>query len=118
MDELQVDGLTIRIEQRDDRARVLWQGVSEAREPGAHISPFLDKVVEDVRGLAVDIDFSAMEYMNSATVAPILRFIRALERECVAITILYDHKKTFQRTMFSAIKALGIVLEKLEVRAV
>lgn len=118
MDELCTGGLAIRVERGDAEVVVRWQGVSDARDPGAEISPYLDALVGQLDGAAVSVDFSAMEYMNSATVAPILRFIHALDRRASHIVILYDHGKSFQRTTFSAIKALGILLHKLEVRAI
>lgn len=117
MDELRVAELRIRIERADDRVTIRWEGVSEARDPGTELVPYLDKLVEGLHGAHVWIDFCAMEYMNSATIAPILRFIRALDKECPQVTVIYDRTKTFQRTTFSAIKALGIVLSKLEVIA-
>jgi hypothetical protein len=118
MDELCTGDLEIRVERQGDQVTVRWRGVSDARDPGVEISPFLDGLVDGLAGVVVHIDFSAMEYMNSATVAPILRFIRALERQASRIVILYDHDKTFQRTTFSAVRALGILLQKLEVKAV
>lgn len=118
MDELCTGDLTIRVAREGNQVHVRWQGVSDARDPGAAISPYLDRLVGELAGAVVHIDFSAMEYMNSATVAPILRFIRALDREAARIVVLYDHDKSFQRTTFSAIRALGILLAKLEVRAI
>jgi hypothetical protein len=122
MDELCTGDLEIRVERQSDpvtdQVTVRWRGVSDARDPGVAISPYLDRLVEELQGAVVCIDFSAMEYMNSATVAPILRFIRALDREAARIIILYDQGKTFQRTTFSAVRALGILLQKLEVKAV
>lgn len=116
MDDLRHDDLTIRIEQSSAQVKVVWQGISDARDPGTHLSPYLDKLVEGVSGAEVIVDFCAMEYMNSATIAPILRFVRALEKVSSKVIVIYDQSKTFQRTTFSAIKALGIVLSKLEVR--
>ncbi len=116
MDDLYVDDLQISVQRREAQVEISWEGISETRDPGSSLSPYLEQLASEIHGTEVMVDFSAMEYMNSATVAPIVRFIRALDKECSRVTVLYDESKTFQRTTFSAIKALGVVLPHLEVR--
>lgn len=115
MDDLRAADLWIHVQREASQVSVIWAGTSEAREPATYLLPYLDELVNELHGALVEVDFSAMDYMNSATIAPIVRFLRALDRHATKVRVLYDPTRTFQRTTFSAIKALGIVLRKLEV---
>ena len=117
MDDLRAADLWIHVQREASHVAIIWAGTSEAREPALYLLPYLDDLVNELHGSVVEIDFSAMDFMNSATIAPIVRFLRSLDRHCTKVRVLYDPSRTFQRTTFSAIKALGIVLRKLEVVA-
>ena len=117
MDDLRLQDLEIRVQRDGDRVTVSWHGISDGPNPGAELSPYLEGLVHASAGAHVEIDFTGMDYMNSATIAPIIRFIRALNDVCSKVSVFYDETRNFQRTTFSAIKAMGIVLDKLEVLA-
>jgi hypothetical protein len=64
------EGLIIDLEDAGDRATLRWKGVSDTRDPTAHLAPFFQKLLARLSGRAVTIDFRELEYMNSAVVSP------------------------------------------------
>ena len=116
MQPLDTDRLHIKIAEEElGKVRLLWSGTSDDRDPARLLNPYLDSVVEELGSLKVEIDFCAMDYMNSATVPPLLRLVRALNRKGIDTTVVYDSAQTFQRTAFSAFKALASVMPHLTV---
>lgn len=94
---------------------IAWQGTSDAREPGLELTPFLTKIAEELSGGAVEVDFRKLEYMNSATVSPIIHFARALDSHGVKARLLYDAGIGWQRVNFVCMKTIAKTLKHIEV---
>src|SRR5690606_21976470 len=89
--------LTIAILYQDTTATIAWEGVSDAPDVRSFLSPLMARLSMELVGKAVTIDFRRLEYMNSATLAPVLAFIKNLDARGISTTLLYDIKVQWQR---------------------
>lgn len=116
-DRFSCDGLTIEVTTVQSIVHVVWRGVSEARDPDDALVPFLTGLADRLRAQKVSIDFRALEYMNSATVIPILQFVRRLDSEGAQTHVLYDQKVSWQRINFRCMKTIARTLTHVEVHS-
>ena len=79
-------------------------GKSKSREPAEFLNPILSEAYfeagETKKGIV--LDFSKLEYMNSATVSPIIKIWAKMKTTGIPLTICYDEKVAWQKTSFSA----------------
>ena len=117
IETLSKDGLTITVS-RSLRGGVTlrWTGISDARQPELVLGPFMKRLARDFKGEVMTIDFSAFEYMNSATVSPIIQFIKLLDAGDTPTVLLYDTNVAWQRVNFMCMKAIARTLKHVEVR--
>ena len=110
------DSLRIEVEEHPGRAVVRWLGVSDTREPGERLTPFLATLVEQFAGKQVTVDFRQLGYMNSATVSPIIAFVKALDARGIHSTLLFDASLDWQRLNARSLDAISRMLSHVEVR--
>src|SRR5262245_47821814 len=77
--QFEQDGLVITASRVSGTGKVAWSGVSDSRTPGIFLRPVLRDLSEKMRGAEVTVDFTRLEYMNSATVSPLINFVKALD---------------------------------------
>ena len=100
------DGLFIEFTSSEEGASILWRGVSDSRDPGKILAPVMQDLVVRSRGRKLTVDFSALDFMNSATVAPVLQFIRELEKQGTHTVLVYDVGKEWQRINVQCMRLL------------
>ena len=114
------DELTLLVEAGPLATTVRWQGISEVQDPETSVGQFLRGLIPKLSGHKLVMDFLALEYMNSATVQPLLRMLRALNDNQIPTEIVYDSDVDWQRVSFRLIKTVSStlphirVMEKLE----
>jgi anti-anti-sigma regulatory factor len=94
---------------------VVWRGVSDSRNPGEQLQPYLTQLTDQLRGRKVTIDFRRFEFMNSSTVAPIIHFVKQLHENNIPATILYDPSIFWQRVNFLCMKTIAQTLNNIQV---
>lgn len=109
------DGLTVLVTFRPTEVQMIWQGVSDTREPGRELGPFLQRMVGVIRDRPITIDFRQLEYVNSATVSPILQFVKSLDVESQAVTLVYDTNVFWQRAQYRCMRAIAFQLKHVKV---
>lgn len=109
------EDLNITVSKADETVTVRWTGLCDARDPDSLFGPFMRKLVRELQGKAVTLDFREFEYMNSATVSPILQFIKALDASGAQTTLVYDTRVAWQRVNFQCMKAIARTLQQLNV---
>src|SRR5690606_25289289 len=71
------EALTVEVVEEPTEVRVTFRGRSAAREPGQFLIPILkdslQRAAEQQRPLV--LDFSAIDYMNSSTFAPLVKLL-------------------------------------------
>ena len=113
------DLLTIQVRESTDEVSVVFTGRSTAREPNRFLAPILKDVLakaarDDRR---VVLDFFQLDYMNSATIAPIAKMLEAASRGTARITIQYNQGLHWQDLSFTALRLFQTDDERVLIRA-
>jgi len=119
VDSFNHDGLSIEVVDAHTQVSIIWRGVSEARDPGLVLVPFLNLLADRLRAgkvRVVTVDFRQFEYMNSATVVPILQFVKRLDAIGAQTRVLYDQSVSWQRINFRCMRTIARTLSHVEVR--
>ena len=116
MNGFEHEGLTIAVTADQTKATVDWLGTSDSRDPAQQLSPYLESLVGKLRGKSVTVDFRRFEYMNSATVSPLINFVKKLDANHIRTTLLFDGSLSWQRLNAQCLKALASMLSCVEVR--
>lgn len=104
--KLEHEGLSISATISKDAATLIWRGFSQMRTPEIVLDPFLREKVAEFKGRTVTVDFREFEYMNSATQAPILQFLKSLDRNKIPTRVIYNTQLEWQRTSYRCMKVL------------
>ena len=87
----QHEGLRLTVTQLKDGFTIAWSGVSDSRSPGDFINPITQRLVKQVRGREITIDVSALEFMNSATVGPLISSVKAFEAAGKEVLVIFSN---------------------------
>ena len=112
---LQLDDLTIQVVHEGDTVTMTWFGTSEIQAPAQSLSPFLMDVITGLQGQNVVVDFRAVEYLNSATLWPVLQMLRALNDRQLSTKVLFDPTSESQRTTYRCLQTIGTSLPKISI---
>ena len=115
--QFQQDDLMITVTTSPGRGLVMWHGCSDARDPGVFLTPVFRNVLPRLKGCQVTIDFSRLEYMNSATVSPIIALLKDLDKNSIQSRILFSDDD-WQRTHLRCLRTIARVLRHVEVAAI
>lgn len=102
-------GLVLEIEQEKTEARIVWKGVSQERNPGQFLNPLVQEWAAKLNNVAVTVDLRQLEYMNSATVQPLVSLIKRLDASGMPIRVLFndvDWQKTHRNCMSAIARTL------------
>jgi hypothetical protein len=116
IETLATDQLNIQVISSPLGFTMTWRGVSDTREPNLVLVPFMQQVARKLRGKRVLIDFTAFEYMNSATVAPIVQFIKLLDAGETSTVLVYNTNVSWQRVSCVCMTVVARTLTHVEVR--
>lgn len=94
---------------------VSWRGVFDALNPHQTLGEFLWKQQEALRNKDVLIDFSKMEFLNSATLSVMLRFVKELDAITPKLTLKFNTTESWQMVSFRCMKAISRTLKHTEV---
>jgi len=109
------DGLTIAVSVNGTKAKVEWKGISDARSPSTFLTPLLQDLSTKLKSCDVTVDFTGLEYMNSATVMPLIGFIKQLDRNGQPILVTF-RDIDWQRTQRNCMSALSRTLKNVRVQ--
>jgi hypothetical protein len=73
------DSLALVVSRSAGNASIAWEGVSDSPDPSAFLDAVIRRAVRELKGCAVAVDFRKLEYMNSATVSPLINLVKALD---------------------------------------
>ena len=111
----QEEELSITVRCEGDSATVVWSGMSEIQSPELSVGPFLKSLAPRLQGKKVTMDFRELEYINSATLQPILSLIKELDDNRIDTVIKYDKAMESQRITFRCIIAITQPLTHISV---
>jgi hypothetical protein len=98
--------LTISASFTSAEARIDFRGESDSRDPTPFLASVTKELFPKLQGTRVQIDFRSLKYMNSATVAALLVFIRALDAQAIPTVLEYDTNVGWQRVNFNCMKTI------------
>jgi hypothetical protein len=108
------DGLQIFASLVGTRAMISWRGLSDSPNPAAFLDPVTTELTERLKGADVTVDFTRLEYMNSATVGPLLKLIKRLDANGTAILVLFS-TIDWQRTHLKCMTTIARTLKHVKV---
>ena len=108
------DGLCIQVARAAGQLTVSWRGVSDSRTPAAFLNPVIEQITRSAGGFPVTVDFTGLEYMNSATVTPLIALIRSLEQAKSPVLLLFA-EVDWQRTHLLCMKAIARTMTNVRV---
>lgn len=100
--------LTLTVSEEPASVVVTWRGRSTARNPAAFLAPILLQALARACELRrpITLDFRAVEYFNSSTMAPVVRLMEEARRRNARVTLQYDSGQRWQELSFSALRVL------------
>jgi anti-anti-sigma regulatory factor len=110
----QQDGLVFAVQQEAGTATVSWKGVSDSRFPGQFLNPLIQDCVEQLRDCEVTVDLSQLEYMNSATVMPLINLVKRLDGNGKPVRVLFLDVE-WQRTHGNCMSAIARTLKNVRI---
>ncbi len=114
--DLELEELRLDVEEDADGVRIRWRGVSDMRNPAKQLRPFLTGVLEALDGREVTLDFRECRYMNSASLAPIIRFMKELDDRGARGVLRFDESWEWQRLTARSLGAFARRLSGVQVR--
>lgn len=110
--------LEIRVNKENDTHVTMdWVGQSDERNPAATLDPYLETIIDDLKGVDLHIEFSHLEYMNSSTVQPIILFFKKLNNAEIKTQVTYNSDLKWQAATFKALKSFSSLLNHIRVVA-
>ena len=99
-------GLEISLAQEPTGLRLTWVGKSTAREPRLFLVPILLEAFQSALAAALPLvlDFTALDYMNSATLTSVVKAFEESRRLSVPIVLEYSLSRRWQALSFEAFR--------------
>ena len=110
-----LDALSIKVSRSKREATVAWRGVSDSRSPADSLNPVTQHLCKTLRGCEVVVDYGGLEFVNSATIAPLIQFVRNLAANGCAVLVLFDSESDWQRTHMLCMKTIARTLTGVRV---
>jgi hypothetical protein len=111
-----LDRLVINASRGATRGTVTWSGVSDSQNPGVLLRPILQDVLDKMKGAEVTVDFTRLSYMNSATVSPLIQFVKALDTASSRALVVFADSD-WQRTHLQCMRAIATTLKHVTVES-
>ena len=111
-------GLNIEIKERQADILVSFTGESKSKSPGDFLNPILQDILKlaKVGEKSIILDFNALKYMNSSTVAPLIKYWSTVKETGARLVVEYDGSIKWQKTNFSALAVFATESDKFELR--
>jgi hypothetical protein len=107
MKDYQRDHLQIAVDESAEVVVVAWRGESDARNPREMLAPYLIALARQLAARTVRVTFAELAYMNSATVLPIMDFLKDLSQHAAKVTVEYRQDLQWQVTSFRALRIVA-----------
>ncbi|MDH4199803.1 MAG: hypothetical protein OEV66_05405 [Spirochaetia bacterium] len=97
--------LSLEVQESPENIKIVFTGKSKAKSPSDFLNPVMQEVFANAiqEKKSIFLDFFNLEYMNSATVSPIIKFWAKLKDTGISLTVEYNGAISWQKTNFSAL---------------
>ncbi len=100
------EGLQIQVTYAGPDVTMAWIGRGSLANPGELLNPYLEGVINSLRGRVLTCDFSSLENMNAAMIQSIIRFAQILDENRIRAVFLYNKSIDWQDASFEALSAV------------
>lgn len=107
-------GLEIVLSRSGNVGTMAWKGSSDSRNPGDFLDSVFRRALEHAQGGELVIDFTALEFMNSSTVSPIIAFLKDSNAKRLQCRVVFSDVD-WQRTHMRCLRAITRVLSYISV---
>lgn len=115
------DDLRIAVTEEEalQRFRLVWTGKGNARQPEDVLRPFFERALVEAsaRHWKLELRFDQLEYLNSSTIAALIKFVQQARKQAVGLVMVYDPKLRWQKLWFDALRIFETGDGMLELRA-
>lgn len=112
--------LTLQVEENDTAINIKWIGKSADRTPGVFINPILNDalVKSSAANKEIMMDFKDLEFMNSSSIAPIVKILDRAKRGSNKVTIMYRKALNWQELSFSALVVFQTKDDRIQIKGI
>ncbi|MBI3396237.1 MAG: hypothetical protein HY042_10415 [Spirochaetia bacterium] len=106
---LKVEDYEINAGEAGGTIELKWKGAIHSPNPEDNLDPYFDRVLEwaEKRSMGVRCDFTQLDYMNSASLPPLIQFLRKLAENEIKGEFLYDSTRKVQSASFRALDVIA-----------
>lgn len=110
--------LTLEVEEDDTAINIKWIGKSADRTPGVFINPILNDALmkSSSTNKVINMDFKDLEFMNSSSIAPIVKILDRAKRGNNRILIVYRKALNWQELSFSALVVFQTKDDRIQIK--
>ncbi len=112
--------LTLIVEEDDSTIKIRWLGKSADRTPGIFINPILNDALEKSINSNKELimNFTELEFLNSSTVAPIVKILDRTKRGTNRLLIEYAKALNWQELSFSALIVFQTKDNRIQIKGI
>jgi len=117
LENLKEEDFEIEAVRQGTMVELIWMGSVQVPEPDDLLDPYFEKllVVAQKNSLSVRCDFTKLDYMNSASIPPLINLLRRLAELEIQGEFIYDASRKVQAASF---RALDVIARKSEYTSV
>jgi len=112
--------LSLIINEDENSIVIKWMGKSADRTPGIFINPILNEALEKSSNNNKELimNFTELEFLNSSTVAPIVKILDRTKRGTNKLTIEYSKSLNWQELSFSALIVFQTKDNRIQIKGI
>lgn len=120
LEKYQSNLLTIEVEEDTAAINVRWIGKSADRTPGVFINPILNDALTKCSATNKELcmNFQDLEFMNSSSIAPIVKILDRAKRGTNKVSILYRKSLNWQELSFSALVVFQTKDDRIQIKGI
>ncbi len=120
VDNLRDDDFQIEVSRAEKTVELNWKGSLHSSHPEEILDPFFDQLLEELgsSGAALKCNFTGLEYMNSASIPPLIQLLRRLAEDEIDSEFIYDASRKVQTASFRALDVIARKSQFTRVRGV
>ncbi len=111
LQNLEIEGFRIVASLTGDLVELKLEGAIQAASPEDFLDPYFKALVDLAaeHKLSIRCDFVALDYMNSASIPPLIGLLRKCAENSIKGEFIYDSNRKVQAASF---KALDVIAKK------
>jgi hypothetical protein len=104
--QFSTEGLRIQVTYDGPEVYMLWMGKGTLVNPGELLNPYLEGIINSMRGRNLTCDFSSLEAMNASIIQSIIKFAHIVDENRVRARFVYNKSIDWQDASFEALSAV------------